>query len=198
MRIFISFPVPEDVAQHLVSVEHRLDQLYPRMPARFVKRELLHVTLEFIGDMSEERVRELDRLLAVLSSEVPATPVWLDYLDGFPDLAHPRVIIVHVGEEHRVLQRFHDRLQIELAANAFDPPKEHEWRPHITIARLRSAWDCPNDLREAGLEKLSWRINELQLMSSEQAGGVTHHTVLARYPLALPTLSSSSYGHGPL
>lgn len=183
MRIFIAFPVPEDVAQHLVSVGHRLDHLYPRMPARFVQRELLHVTLEFIGDLSEERVCELDRLLASLSPELPATDVWLDYLDGFPDLAHPRVIIAHVGEEHRVLQRFHDRLQVELATHAFDPPKDHEWRPHITIARLRSAWDCPSDLREAGLEQISWHVNEMQLIASEHDGGVPRHTVLARYPL---------------
>lgn len=184
MRIFIAFPLPEDIAQHLVTVGHQLERLYPHMPARFTKRELLHVTLEFIGDLGDERVRELEGMLAGLTRELHETPVWLDYIDGFPDLAHPRVIVARVNEEHRALQRFHDRLQVELAMRSFDKPKEHEWRPHVTLARLRSAWDCPTDLREAGLEQLSWQVDEVQLIASERAGGEQRYEVLARYPLS--------------
>ncbi len=187
MRIFIAFSIPDDIKQHLVTVQHHLTTLYRDMPVRLTERDLLHLTLEFVGDISPEQCTDLRKnVVPQALAGIPKTPVWLDYLDAFPDLAHPRILITRVSEEHHVLLRLHNRLQAALAEHGFQKPDEHVWQPHITLGRLRHSWDCPTDLREAGLEKLVWDVNELLVLESVRHGHDVHYTVLDRFTLSPP------------
>lgn len=188
MHIFIAFSIPENIRQHLVTIQHHITGLYRDMPLRVTQRELLHLTLEFVGDISAAQLADLRaNIIPLVLADVRSTPVWLDYLDGFPNIAHPHILVARVNEEHHALLRLHNRLQAALAEHGFQKPDDHVWQPHITLGRLRHSWKCPTDLREAGLEKMVWDVNELLVLESVRHGHDVRHTILERYALAPPT-----------
>jgi 2'-5' RNA ligase len=187
MHIFIAFSIPDEIKQHLVAIQHHLTKLYRDMPVRFTKSDLLHLTLEFVGDISPAQLSDLRQtILPTVLDDIRSSPVWLDHLDGFPNIAHPHVLVARVSEEHHVLLRLHNQLQTALAEHGFQKPDEHVWQPHITLGRLRHSWDCPTDLREAGLEKLVWDVNELLVLESVRHGHDVRYTVLDRFTLLPP------------
>lgn len=178
MRIFIALPVPIHIGSQLTDCARRLKNYYPRIPAHFQPAENFHVTLEFLGEIARPQLEVLRGLLKEMAPRYVSVPVWLDRLDGFPNGAHPHVIMVRLGEEHHELKRFHNELQNKLLEHGFPPPDNHEWQPHITLARIKRGWDCPTDLSEVGLERQVWTVTEVRLMQSEKQGATSRYSVL--------------------
>ncbi|MDO8470538.1 MAG: RNA 2',3'-cyclic phosphodiesterase, partial [bacterium] len=60
-RIFIAINLPEEVKESLVSFQ---DQ-WPDLPANWTKKENLHITLQFLGNVSD---KELEKVIEKLTS----------------------------------------------------------------------------------------------------------------------------------
>jgi RNA 2',3'-cyclic 3'-phosphodiesterase len=126
-RLFVALDLPQSVKQSLEPLAKGLGDV------RWLTPEQQHLTLRFIGDVSNGALHEIAEALAT----VPAQPfeVMLKGLGHFPPRGEPRVLWVGVEKSAELagLKRRVDRA----LKDAGMPPDARKFAPHVTIARMR-------------------------------------------------------------
>ncbi|HAD25265.1 MAG TPA: RNA 2',3'-cyclic phosphodiesterase [Alphaproteobacteria bacterium] len=172
-RIFVAIGLPSELQQ-------RLGLICGGIPgARWISPERLHLTLRFIGEVSHERLRDIDHALA----GIDFLPFDLR-LDGIGQFGgdKPRVLWAGVAPNPE-LMRLHERVNLALA-RAGVPPDTRRYVPHVTLARLKFAardrlggFIAHNNMLGFG----AFAVEEFLLMSSHQSRDGTHYRVEQRY-----------------
>ena len=129
MRLFVALNVPTD--------HWRLDlpESIPGVDARWVVPDQWHVTLQFIGAVDRSDLSRYKDALA--SIEAPPAVLHPYGLDVLPRRHAPRVLTIGVDRTDS-LMTCHSA--VRRALSAVGVPTEHqEFRPHVTLARLRNA-----------------------------------------------------------
>ncbi len=135
---------------------------------RWVRRESLHLTLKFLGEVSEERVHGIERLLQGVSSQAGPFEMEIKGTGVFPSYSRPRVIWVGVVDPGS-LRALQGAIEDVLLKEGFerDPKGFH---PHITLGRVRSQRGLKEVLQEIrrykDLEFGKIYVNEFVLMES--------------------------------
>ena len=135
MRTFLALDLPNPVRQHLATV---IDTLAQRIPGvRWVKPNGLHVTLKFIGEIDEVKLKGIQSALEGINNYRTAMPAQLRALDAFPSLIRPRIIVATMNEEvDNIKTMFHD---IEHRLETVGIEKEQRgFVPHITLGRVKN------------------------------------------------------------
>ena len=128
-RLFTGVELPPDVGQDLAIMRGGIEG------ARWIDPENYHLTLRFIGDISDraadELTGELQRVVAM-----PAFSINLAGMGVF-GTKKPHSLYVKVDEspDLRRLQAMHERVCQSLGM----APEQRKFTPHVTIARLRGA-----------------------------------------------------------
>jgi RNA 2',3'-cyclic 3'-phosphodiesterase len=181
MRAFFAVPPDPawtDRAQDLVA------SLRPRLPkASWTRPESWHLTLTFLGEISEAAAAEFANALEAavgrtICGRVPsAGPVLL------PPRGRPRVLGVGFSpspglETLAGLARAADAAGRRIGVE----PERREFRPHVTLARLREGWPpaaIETFLQEAGAFPFpEWSVGRCILYRSElQPAGAVHTPV---------------------
>lgn len=155
---------------------------------RWIPVENLHLTVWFLGEVSEPRATAvLETLNAPL--QVPAFELHLAGLGAFPPSGPPRVFWMSVASGCEQLARLHDEIGERLAPWGF----EGEGRPysaHLTLARIKepppsSARAAIRQLlRSAHADAGSCRVDALTVFRSRTAPSGAVYEPLLRVPLA--------------
>ncbi|MBO2444439.1 RNA 2',3'-cyclic phosphodiesterase [Actinomadura nitritigenes] len=194
MRLFVALVPPPDILDELEEavLPHKDD--VPEL--KWIRRELLHVTLAFLGECDD---RTVDRLLPRLERAARRHERMTLSLAGggaFPSNgAHARVLWTGLYGDRRGLAR----LAASVAAagrRAGTPPDKHRsFRPHMTLARSRQPIDV-RPLMEAlsAFATGSWTADAVQLMCSHLPG--RQYDQLTYEPLKTWSLRYSSGGGG--
>ncbi len=135
MRSFVALPLDSDVREELGCAAARLRDRRGGDELRWVPAQNLHLTLRFLGDVSEDAVPVL---LSALRAEVAALDCFSGRLDGlslFPSRARPRVLAVRVTPEEEFLGLARS-VEAAVVAAGFEP-EVRRFRAHITLARFR-------------------------------------------------------------
>jgi 2'-5' RNA ligase len=102
---------------------------------KIVERENIHLTMRFLGDVD---VRLLDEVKGLVSAQrFYAFPMELEGVGVFPNLRRPRVVWVGVTKGVEELKMIYKELERAILDMGLRPEKRG-FRPHITIARIRS------------------------------------------------------------
>ena len=174
-RLFTALEIPTDVAG-------TLSQLRGGIPgARWIDPEFYHVTLRFIGDVDHVVARDV----AAALDEVDrfGFDLTLDGVDQFGN-HKPRAIFAAVKSNPALveLQAEQERLMQRVGL----PPEGRNYRPHVTLARLR---DTPprqvaDYLSVRGYYRSpSFEVPRFVLFSSRDSVGGGPYRVEAAYPL---------------
>lgn len=126
-RLFTGIELPDHVREALA----RLRQPLPG--ARWVEPEHYHLTLRFAGDLENRIAGEFADMLADI--EIPAFELRLCGTGAFGG-SEPRALWAGLAPsiELEALVRAHERIARAVGL----PPEPRRFKPHITIARLRS------------------------------------------------------------
>ena len=95
----------------------------------------LHVTLHFIGAMSEQSLPLLTKNLRMIAGKTPPFNIDVDGLSYFGSPSGPRVVYLSI-EESDTLSTLHKHIDETVAAQ-FNQPISDRFTPHITIAKKR-------------------------------------------------------------
>ena len=101
---------------------------------RPVPDEALHLTLAFLGHRPDADVERIAALLQAAPANAPR--LTLGRALGLP-LKRPRVLTAAIVDHDGTLTGLQRWVSRELAAAGLYEPKEREFRPHATVARLR-------------------------------------------------------------
>ncbi len=133
-RIFIAVPLHPPLLAAIGDLEHRLEAAGIRL--RWIRPENLHLTLRFLGEISEEQVSQVRLAAREAVAGFDAFPVVLAGVGAFPNPHRPQVVWVGVREGAERLRALAERLDDRLALQDF-PREPRAFRAHLTLARVR-------------------------------------------------------------
>ena len=127
-RLFVAIDLPEATKDQILSL--RADDL---PPGRWPRRDALHLTLHFIGDVPEAVARAYQRVLADVDE--PAFDLRIQGLGQFPINDRPRVIWAGL-QNIPALRALHEAVGAALESEGFRRERRR-FHPHITLMRFR-------------------------------------------------------------
>ena len=187
-RLFVALDPPEAVRRRIATAVAALRRSAGRAAdeVRWTAVETLHLTLQFLGAVPEERIAALDD--AVRAAAAAARPLQLELrgAGGFPNARRPRVVWLGLSGDLAPLSALAEDLGRRLTPLGF-PPEARPFTPHLTIGRARDSRGAPGiggALAEASQgEGIGWRAAELVLFESHLEPGGARHEPLLRAPL---------------
>ncbi|MFP4680271.1 MAG: RNA 2',3'-cyclic phosphodiesterase [Chitinispirillaceae bacterium] len=125
-RLFVAVDLPERIRDDISAIY----QAIPR--AKWTKDSQLHLTLRFIGEVSEDTAEKIECALNLI--ETPSFPIELKGVGFFPPRKIPRVLWCGIAPNEELL-----KLQAKVErtlTNIGITPEGRKYSPHITIAKL--------------------------------------------------------------
>jgi len=184
MRAFLGLALPEEVRASLAALQRRLAA--SQADVKWVEPSNLHVTLTFLGDISDVQRQAVERLTARVAGGDAPFELGLGSLGAFPSLEAPRVVWVGLTDGAKRLAHLADAIEREGGALSLRR-EERAFSPHLTIGRVRSS-----QRREALAQQLRtaawqppppWRVSSVTLYESVLGSVGPRYTVLAELPL---------------
>ena len=134
LRLFVSVEL-SDAWRH--AAEAVADDLKSTLGQdyRWVRPELYHVTVVFLGEQPRDRVGDVEAAMRTAADGVPPFELELGSLSGF-GVDVPRALILTVTDPSGGLQAFRRRLDQQLAERRI-PYDRKPLSPHLTLGRAR-------------------------------------------------------------
>ena len=180
-RLFLAvFPPPATAA----AVMHIVEALRTRGDrVAWVKRENLHYTLRFLGEVGEgEMAAAADAAREVAAAHAPFDAA-LAAPGAFPHATRARVLWLGMDEGAGPLRALAGSLEDALAARGF-ARAEQPFTPHLTIGRMRVAADWAARLAAAPPLETRFRVESFALVRSTLAPGGSRYERLVEAALA--------------
>jgi len=182
VRTFLSIEIDKTIKESLEVVQKK----YRYLPAKisFPPKENIHLTLKFLGELTDEQIEKLKQGLEKCFNDIRAFNMEFFAAGVFPSKKRVRVIWVGVkkGEKELVcLSENIEPLFKELNLNLDDRP----FSPHVTIGRVKSVQD--RDVLINELEKFSsvsfgtQRVEKISLMKSTLTPQKAIHEPIAEF-----------------
>ena len=146
MRLFTALEAPEAWRDEAVRAQQRLAEQCAA-DLRFVARELLHVTVRFLGEVPPEQAATLvDAIEAQPPFEVDLA---LAPAGTFGQASRTSVVWLGVTIGERGTATLLETVDGAIRAAGLTP-SEQPWRPHLTLARVRRQVEPPRRRAIAG------------------------------------------------
>ncbi len=133
MRLFIAINLPASVRDEIWEVAEPLrDAGYP---FRWVRRDAMHLTVKFLGDVESGRARRIQDELARVVEDRRRFALPLGGFGAFPSAKRPRVVWLGCEgvSQLELLQHGVERAMQELGFESEGRP----FRPHLTLGRVK-------------------------------------------------------------
>ncbi len=184
MRIFLAVFPPSEVQGAVHAAVEALKR--PGDPVSWVRRENLHYTLRFMGELGEDGARRVKE--AADDAARPGAPfaVGLGALGAFPNARRARVLWVGMSEGAELLTAIARALESALARKGFEAA-DHPFSAHLTIGRVREPRsDWTERLAAVRVEPGSARltVDRLCVVESRLSPRGSTYTVVHEAPLA--------------
>lgn len=179
MRLFVAIDLSEAVKDELSRV---IEALRPGAPeAKWVPRDNLHLTLAFLGEVGEQRLRAVSTAVGSVAGGVAAFESRLEEVGTFPSPRRARVVWVGLADAGGGLAGLADACAEALEPLGF-PPERRAFTPHLTLARFRRPADASR-LPEVGIDPAPFAVEALTLFRSHLARPAPRYEALAEFPL---------------
>jgi 2'-5' RNA ligase len=150
MRTFVAIDLDEEIKKNISQFIKKLDAHKPNI--RWIKHQGMHLTLKFIGEIPENKVRDIQSILMDLSLNHEHFPLKLVGTGTFPPRSrHPRILWVGIEENHKLMSV---QKEVELILEKSSVPREkRKFFPHLTLGRVKSSHNILPVLDELSLNK---------------------------------------------
>ena len=135
IRLFIAVNMAEDLRAAIAEAQQRLGA--NRADVKWVRPEIIHITLKFLGWVEDGRVAEIGDAVARALTGAAAFRLRLEGIGSFPSPTAPRVVWVGVKEGAAELTDLARRVEDALEPLGFER-EARGFSPHVTIGRLKS------------------------------------------------------------
>jgi|CXWL01.1.fsa_nt_gi 2'-5' RNA ligase len=177
MRLFIAFPLSDEVKTELTSSIEQLSRSVSGV--KWVSKENLHLTIRFLGESETNEVPKIQRLLRDISSAYkPVRGKLGAKLGAFPTLARPRVVWASVFADPQITSSITNDIEDGVQELGFQAELK-KWTPHITIGRVKEGVRIEKEpIEQVILKKADILLDTIVLFESRLSpSGPTYHKV---------------------
>lgn len=172
MRLFVAINFDDRVIKNISKIRERL-KLHSKQ-GRFVRDEHLHLTLEFLGEISEDRLEDIKSVMKDINANpFNITLSRLGYFKGREGHIYWLGLL-----DNKDLINLQNKLHLQLLDKGFKLDKR-EYKPHITIGRrvkLKDNLDI--DGINEDISKISFKVDSISLMESTNIAGKLIYKVI--------------------
>lgn len=177
MRCFIAFDVPDHIKDKLYDLRKELHAKDAKI--KWVEKKNYHLTIKFLGNINENRIKEIDDKLEKISLKSFKTN--LGHLGVFPSDNLIRVIFIELNPAGDVikLQQMVDSELISIF------PKDERFHNHITLGRVKIVKDKDSFLDKIKNIKIngSFDVKEFKFFKSALDRNGPTYELLKTYSL---------------
>ncbi len=178
VRCFVALEMPREVINYLKEVQGTLKKRNIFL-GKFTEPENLHLTLKFLGEISEKKVEEVKKSLEKIKfSEFEAS------LGRFGVFTESFVRILWIKLNGKPIWGLQKKIDEKLEESGF--AKEERFMGHLTIARIKNVSDKKDFLeyiKQMKCKEMKFRVSEFVLKKSELKPEGPVYTDLERYKL---------------
>ncbi len=161
MRVFYAVTFQEKTKDTLKEIKDIVKKNSKK--GRFADYKNYHITLEFIGDVDDEKLKKLKDLL----KELKTFPKVLNF-DKIGNFNRPGGDIVWLGiEDNPNLNKLNEELKNLLESKGFDTDKR-KFTPHLTIGRKV---EMETSYESIHLHAINAKVESIALMESKRVKG---------------------------
>ena len=187
-RTFIALEMDEPLQRYLGDINRRMAQELPNL--HWVDPMGIHLTLAFLGELTDEEVAKAIQSAEVAAQQVPTFEYRLSALGIFGSPRQPRVIWMGIEESSGKLIKLHRALNRELKQRRFEVDKRL-FSPHLTLSRVKAPLlpDEQQRLQRLLANKQTLpssplhHVHHLSVMKSELSRTGAKYTCLQNCPL---------------
>lgn len=186
MRCFVAIGLPPEAREQIAAVQNAMRPAIERQGVRLLAPEKVHLTLEFLGQVSSADEAGLEAALREACTRHAPFTVEAGGLGAFPHDHRPAVLWVGVDATDALLA-----LQADIARASEDYKERRdnrEYRPHLTLARVAPPSQKVGHAFREFLERLpapmpfAWPCAEVVLMETLPSGAYHRR---ASFPLIM-------------
>lgn len=159
----------------------RATEKWKNLPVKWTREANLHITLVFLGFVSEEIIPEICQKVADAARKEESFDLELEEISFFPSGYDPRAVAL-MGKNNQALKRLVNSIEESLEISS--APKK-SFRPHITLGRVRKyKWE---DLAEAPKIKekfpVGLAVESINIMASNFGEEKSEYSLIENCPL---------------
>ena len=133
-RAFIAIEISDACKKNIIDVVQSLKQKKNYQTVKWTKPQNLHITLNFLGNISQEQCQRLIYLIHNAAKDFDAFSIKLPSVTLFPSQKMPRAIVI---EPQPITPVVSLALTINKLVEACDIPVEKRlFRPHLTLGKI--------------------------------------------------------------
>jgi 2'-5' RNA ligase len=135
IRSFVAIELSDQLRAKLSSIQELLKDMGAADRVRWVKPDGIHLTLQFLGDVPVEGVKDISLAITDGSRDVAPFDLGFAGLGCFPSASRPSVLWVGVEGDTKTLAELQAGIQARLAHLGY-PPEKRKYTPHLTLGRV--------------------------------------------------------------
>jgi len=181
IRLFVGLDLPEEIAEHIYSLRGGLEN------AKWQEKEKLHLTLYFIGNVSEDKTNDIIQELR--SVRFPAFNLAFKEIGYFAIGEIPHHIWVGVVQDD-ILKELNKKIENALRKAGIEHTDKYKFIPHVTLAKLNGT-DMGETFRYISANNLfhskSFLVDHFSLFQSiaKENGEGKYYQIIEEFPLSL-------------
>jgi len=186
-RVFVAINLPGDIKKELFSYSEKWLEGYPSGLAKWVPKDNLHITLEFLGNLTDEEIGEVCVIVKEVAERHGGFSLNLNKILYGPPKKMPPKMVWAEGDKSEELSLLREDLENSLAEKVRFVPENRVFAPHITLARI-SAMEFriiePEERPEINENiDLLFTVESIEVMESEMKKDGPVYTVLESHSL---------------
>jgi 2'-5' RNA ligase len=135
MRAFIAIELSPEIKDSLSTIQSHLK--YSGADVKWVATDNIHLTLKFLGDITEETCGKIRAVLDGIGKSTKPFEVGIKDIGAFPNINYPRVIWVGIGKGAVESKALAENVADGILKLGFQK-EQRPFAPHLTIGRVRS------------------------------------------------------------
>ena len=176
MRVFIALEIPDEIRtslrKNLVSdeIKKKINKIQRDLKktgvqAHWVKPELSHLTLAFLGSITPDKVKPISKILDEVARQIKPVQLHLLKIGCFPSPVRTKIIFVELGGELGKLNALAIKIRKRLKKERiwFD---EKPFVSHITLGRIRKGQNLTKLIKKIKIKKVKFIASEVSLTQS--------------------------------
>ncbi len=155
LRAFLASEIPSPIQDGIQTATNGLRRELGNDVIRWVPAYNIHLTLKFLGDVSESSLAMVKQMLTTEAAQYEVFNVQVEGFGCFPNARRPRVLWVGLQAPPTLaaLQHSVDAFAARLGYRA----EERGYSPHLTIGRIRQ------DASSANVQKIRCAVEQTKI-----------------------------------
>lgn len=178
-RIFVALNIPAYVIEKLFEI---IFKLQPDKKLNWEKKEKIHLTLKFVGDVDNKYLSEIINDLVFLE-EYKIQKLQLSEFGFFFKFKQPKILWAGLkfSEELKIIAQKLDEYFTKFGIRK----EEREFKPHLTLMRIKNhpGENFINLFKNSKFKPIDFQSNTISLIKSELKPSGSVYTELKKYNL---------------